>query len=90
MSRDTFVAHFRRLARTQHPAQTFTGHSFRSGGATDLFNGDCRPHMIRLQGRWLSDAIYIYIHDCPARRSREVSIRPHLRRRAVDSLSRQH
>jgi len=41
---------------------------------TDLFNGDCRPHMIRLQGRWLSDAIiYIYIHDCPARRSREVS-----------------
>lgn len=24
----------------------YTGHSFRSGGATDLFNGRCRPHTI--------------------------------------------
>ncbi len=73
MSKALFVARFRMLVgRTTHPAEEFTGHSFRSGGATDLFHGDCRPHTIRLQGRWLSDAIFIYIRDCPLKRSHEV------------------
>jgi hypothetical protein len=73
LSKDLFVVRFRALlGRTQQPASEFTGHSFRSGGATDLFHGDCRPHTIRLQGRWLSDAIYIYIRDCPIRRAQEV------------------
>lgn len=74
ISAAAFTARFRRLLdRAGLPAAGYTGHSFRSGGATDLFNGRCRPHTIRLQGRWLSDAIWIYVRDCPEHRRQEVA-----------------
>jgi integrase len=73
-SRATFSRRFRSLlARAGFEPKNYSGHSFRSGGATDLFNGRCRPHMIKLQGRWLSDAIWIYVRDCPEFRRSEVS-----------------
>ena len=74
LSHAAFTRHFRRLLdRAGLPPAGYTGHSFRSGGATDLFNGECRPHTIRLQGRWLSDAVWIYVRDCPEHRRREVA-----------------
>jgi integrase len=74
ISHEAFTRRFRRLLdKAGLPASGFTGHSFRSGGATDLFNGRCRPHTIRLQGRWLSDAIWIYVRDCPEHRRMEVA-----------------
>jgi hypothetical protein len=73
ISRDAFVAVMRTLlARAGLPGAAYTGHSFRSGGATDLFHGKCRLHTIKLQGRWLSEAIYIYVRDCPVSREKEV------------------
>ena len=74
LSHAAFTRRFRSLLdRAGLPPAGYTGHSFRSGGATDLFNGECRPHTIKFQGRWLSDAIWIYVRDCPEHRRKEVS-----------------
>jgi len=74
MSRAIFVRVLRRLlARAGLDANAYTGHSFRSGGATDLYTGRCRVFTIQQQGRWTSDAIYIYIRDCPVTRRVEVA-----------------
>lgn len=37
-----------------------TGHSFRAGGATDLFNLGVPFQVIQKQGRWKSDAVLLY------------------------------
>lgn len=47
------------------PAQDFTGHSFRSGGATDLWAADTPPRLIQLHGRWASDSFWLYIRHNP-------------------------
>lgn len=74
ITRDNFIGYFRAmLERAGLNSSSFTPHSFRSGGATDLFRGDCRPHTIKLQGRWVSDAIWLYVRDCPTTRSSEVA-----------------
>jgi integrase len=43
----------------------YTGHSFRSGGATDLFNRRLPLRLIQLAGRWKSQAYLIYCRDHP-------------------------
>jgi hypothetical protein len=53
--------------------QHLRAHSFRSGGATDLFHNNCRPLYIKFQGRWKSDAYTIYIRDHPEKRSTEIA-----------------
>lgn len=53
------------LAKAEYLEMKYSGHSFRSGGATDLWHAGCRDHAIRLHGRWRSDAFYIYIRDNP-------------------------
>jgi integrase len=52
---------------------SYSGHSFRSGGATDLWQGNCRPRVIQLYGRWLSDAFWLYVRDNPHAGAREVA-----------------
>lgn len=44
-------------------AEEYSGHSFRAGGATDLFSGGAPPRVIQLSGRWRSDAYLLYIRD---------------------------
>lgn len=51
----------------------FSGHSFRSGGATDLWTAGTRPRVIQKHGRWLSDAFWLYIRDNPSVTAREVA-----------------
>ena len=41
----------------------YSGHSFRAGGATDLFEGDAPPRVIQLAGRWKSDAYWLNVRD---------------------------
>jgi integrase len=74
LSKGLFIATFRNLLRRAGlPAESFSGHSFRAGGATDLFHGYCRPHMLQQQGRWRSDTFWIYVRDHPSLRREEVS-----------------
>jgi integrase len=74
LSKSLFIATFRSLLRRAGlPAASFSGHSFRAGGATDLFHGECRPHMLQQQGRWRSDTFWIYVRDHPSLRREEVS-----------------
>ena len=72
------------IAEAGLPAKLYSGHSFRSGGATDLWASNlCRPNTIRLYGRWKSDAFWLYIRDNPTLRSMEVAS-------AFGSLDEQH
>lgn len=41
----------------------FSGHSFRAGGATDLFNAGVPSIIIKKMGRWKSEAVNIYHRD---------------------------
>jgi len=41
----------------------YSGHSLRSGGATDLFNMKVPYYVIKRMGRWKSDAVLIYYRD---------------------------
>jgi len=41
----------------------YSGHSFRAGGATDLFVAKTPYYVIKKRGRWLSDAAMIYYRD---------------------------
>lgn len=62
-----FVPELRRILSAAGFTTTteFSGHSFRAGGATDLFNGGCSPEFIKRHGRWKSDCFYIYIRTDP-------------------------
>lgn len=75
VSKATFVAIARQLlTHAGFPASKYSGHSYRSGGATDLWDSNrCRPYAIKLHGRWKSDAYLLYIRDNPNRTATEVS-----------------
>lgn len=74
MSKPMFIKGLRRLlGLARLPAHKFSGHSFRAGGATDLYHGKCRPFVLQLQGRWKSDTFWIYVRDRPHIRQAEVS-----------------
>lgn len=74
-SKDEFVALVRTLLHEAgHPPAKYSGHSFRSGGATDLWDSNqCRPQTIKLYGRWKSDAFWLYVRDHPQLRALEVA-----------------
>ena len=74
-SKYKFILRSRKLLqRSGFPAKQFAGHSFRSGGATDLWESQrCRPLTIKLHGRWKSDACRLYIRDNPRRTAQEVA-----------------
>ena len=63
------------LAKAGFPATRFAGHSYRSGGATDLWESHrCRPLTLKLHGRWRSDAYRLYIRDNPHKTAEEVAL----------------
>jgi integrase len=73
MSKPMFIKGFHRLlGLARLPAHKFSGHSFRAGGATDLYHGKCRPFVLQLQGRWKSDTFWIYVRNRPHIRQAEV------------------
>jgi hypothetical protein len=62
------------LAKAGYPSLRYAGHSYRSGGTTDLWDSNrCRPLTIKLHGRWKSDAYRLYIRDNPAKTAEEVA-----------------
>lgn len=62
------------LLKAGFPAKSYSGHSYRSGGATDLWRSNlCRPLTIKLHGRWRSDAYRLYIRDNPQDTANEVA-----------------
>lgn len=74
MSKSIFQALARnRLAAAGYATNQYSAHSFRSGGATDLYHNNCRPLYIKFQGRWKSDAYIIYIRDNPSKTTAEVA-----------------
>lgn len=65
-----FVSWCRRLLEALgFSPEDYSGHSFRSGGATDLWEGGAPPLVIQLHGRWKSDVVYLYIRDNPENRA---------------------
>lgn len=75
VTKDQFIGHARRLLkRAGYDYRKYAGHSYRSGGTTDLWeSGRCRPLTIKLQGRWKSDAYRLYIRDNPHKTAQEVA-----------------
>lgn len=71
----TFISRARALLSVAgYPAHRYSGHSYRSGGATDLWESHkCRPLTIKLHGRWRSDAWRLYVRDNPHERAEEVA-----------------
>jgi hypothetical protein len=62
------------LAKAGYPALRYAGHSYRSGGATDLWESQrCRPLTIKLHGRWRSDCYFLYIRDNPEKKAEEIA-----------------
>lgn len=51
----------------------YSGHSMRSGGATDLWRDGVRPRVIQAYGRWLSDAFWRYIRLNPTASAERVA-----------------
>jgi integrase len=51
------------LGRIKVDPSGFGGHSARAGGATAAAAADVDIRLIKRQGRWKSDAVYLYIHD---------------------------
>lgn len=75
ISKPSFIAWLRQaLTRAGHDPSKFSGHSFRAGGATDLYASGAPPRLIQLQGRWKSDAYIIYIRDHPDVIAKDVSL----------------
>lgn len=72
---DHFVPELRSiLAAAGFPVTTeFSGHSFRAGGATDLWDAGCPPEYIKRHGRWKSECFYIYIRTDPVNVATEVA-----------------
>lgn len=72
--KDAWVAYLRHhLQALGFPADQFSGHSFRSGGATDLWDSGERPRHIQRYGRWLSDAFWLYIRDNPELTAQQIA-----------------
>ena len=53
----------RMMASIDLDPSTFSGHSPRGGGATDLFAAGLSYYIIKKAGRWQSDAALIYFRD---------------------------
>ena len=70
-----FIAFVRTLlSEAGFLSSQYSGHSFRSGDATDLWaSQQCRPHTIKLYGRWRSEAFWLYVRDNPQLRAVEVA-----------------
>ena len=67
VSKSRFIDWVRQLLRRIGlPGHEFSGHSFRSGGATDMWNRRMPASFIKLIGRWRSEAYAIYCRDHPA------------------------
>jgi len=73
--KDKFIEHARALLKKAgYDSQRFAGHSYRSGGATDLWDSQkCRPLTLKLHGRWKSDAYRLYIRDNPHKTAQEIA-----------------
>jgi integrase len=61
------------LGKAGYEPSKFSGHSFRAGGATDLFAGGADPRTIKLAGRWKSEAYLLYLRDHPEDSARTIS-----------------
>lgn len=62
LTREKFVVFIRRLlARAGHDPGPFSGHSFRAGAATSCADIDIQDHVIKMLGRWRSDAYQRYV-----------------------------
>ena len=62
LTHGVFVQRLRELLRQVGlPAQDFSGHSFRRGGASFAFEAGVSPDLIKLQGDWRSEAYQRYI-----------------------------
>jgi len=53
----------RSVARIGLNSSQYSDHSFRAGGATELFVRGVPYHVIKLYGRWKSDAAMFYYRD---------------------------
>jgi hypothetical protein len=61
--KSTFVTAVQRLVRLVRLDGDFAGHSFRSGGASDLWAANVPLEAIKKIGRWKSDAVLLYLRD---------------------------
>ena len=60
------------IIKIGHDPSKYAGHSFRAGGATDLFEAGVDPRTIQLSGRWASDCFWLYVRDNPEKRAETV------------------
>ena len=74
-AKEDFLRWLRRLLREMDMnSSELTGHSFRAGGATDLYQENIPHEIIKLMGRWRSDAYLIYCRENPAVSAHRVAI----------------
>ncbi|KAF8210224.1 hypothetical protein K438DRAFT_1571045 [Mycena galopus ATCC 62051] len=59
LSRKKFLARCNEIW-SAHGIPSFTGHSFRIGGTTELLLAGVNPDVVQAMGRWLSDAFLVY------------------------------
>lgn len=62
---DIFLSEFRRLMSLADPAtdlSEWAGNSFRAGGCSAAFAAGLPPYLIKLHGRWRSEAYLFYAH----------------------------
>ena len=61
ISYDAFVSRIKAVTlKIGLPADDYSGHSLRAGGATDLFVARVPYYIIQRKGRWSSDAALVY------------------------------
>lgn len=67
LTRVEFIALFRHaLVAAGYDAALYSGHSFRIGAATTAARVRVEDHLIKVLGRWSSDAYTRYIHTSPS------------------------
>ena len=74
-SKPLFVKELQRvvLASRIPNAKEYSGHSMRSGGASDLWAMNVPLEAIKKQGRWKSDCILLYFRDHPVKLPKPLS-----------------
>lgn len=70
------------------PGRLYSGHSFRAGGATDLFSASMPTHDIQALGRWKSMAVMIYNRQAPRDVSRKASLAFQRKHNAIKRITR--